>query len=392
MSAMRYFEEVGQQVERSWADVRGSEDSFPEVAEKVLREVDAPSDLDAAGLLGAVVDTPALPEQQDRKGVFGQPPVTVYQGTNFYIAVLFWFDGTTTIHEHSFSGALRVLQGSSIHVGYRFETTELVNRRLRFGTLSTKFAEVLRLGDVRPIHASGEGAHSLFHLDRPSVTMVVRTYLEPWAQPQLDYLRPGLAFDPFYRNDDLDLRYRAIAALREVDAEGALSSAMKLVDRLDILSGLTLLQRWSAAGDRRTFSELLQRFTERHGSVGVDLQAVFEHQQQDVALALRRRMLRDPRHRIFLAILMNLPEAEPRRSALAALFPGEDGGKVMAELVLELSGPELRGASGLHLRDADREALEAALASGGDPDRVLADLRATVRADRPGDIASRLFA
>jgi hypothetical protein len=35
------------------------------------------------------------------------------------IEALFWVDGTTSIHQHSFSGAFQVLAGKSIHSRYR---------------------------------------------------------------------------------------------------------------------------------------------------------------------------------------------------------------------------------------------------------------------------------
>jgi hypothetical protein len=54
----------------------------------------------------------------------------VYAGRRFYVEVVFWAEGTTAIHQHSFSGAFQVLVGSSIHTLYGFERGEAVAREL----------------------------------------------------------------------------------------------------------------------------------------------------------------------------------------------------------------------------------------------------------------------
>jgi hypothetical protein len=392
LAATDYFAALGSTIERAWARHNCNEDDFPSVAEKALRELEVPPDLDAAAILRSVVIAPHLPNQEDRDGLFGQPPLTVYRGRGFYIAALFWFDGTTTIHEHGFSGAFRVLEGSSIHVGYRFDPTEVVNHRLRFGTLAMTFAEVLERGDVRPILASSAGAHSLFHLARPSVTIVVRTYLEPWAHPQLDYLRPGLAYDPRYRSGDLDLRLRAITALREMDSAAAVELAKDFLTDNDLLAGVTLVQRWSQGGDRgERLDDLLDHLARTHGSIGGDLRAVFEQQRHDLELVLRRRMLHEPRHRLFLAVLMNLHDDASRVSVLQSLFSNRDPLAVVAEILLELSSPELRGVSGLNLTPAAQHELQAAL-QAGDCTRVLDQVRSTMQEHRASELLTRLFA
>ena len=42
--------------------------------------------------------------------------------------------------------------------------------------------------------------HSLFHLDRPSATITVRTEHTPSAAVQYDYRKPYFALNPFFRN------------------------------------------------------------------------------------------------------------------------------------------------------------------------------------------------
>ncbi|MFN2514442.1 MAG: hypothetical protein ABR568_23900, partial [Pyrinomonadaceae bacterium] len=55
----------------------------------------------------------SLPHQYDVEGRFGNPPITLFAGPRFHIDVYYWLDGTTSIHQHSFTGAFQVLLGSS---------------------------------------------------------------------------------------------------------------------------------------------------------------------------------------------------------------------------------------------------------------------------------------
>src|SRR5260370_7932333 len=66
--------------------------------------------------------------------------------------------------------------------------------RLAFGRVSLKKAELLQKGDSRPIIGGKQMIHSTFHLDRPSLTVVVRTLGEINKLPQYSYLPPTIAY------------------------------------------------------------------------------------------------------------------------------------------------------------------------------------------------------
>src|SRR5260370_32425522 len=66
--------------------------------------------------------------------------------------------------------------------------------RLAFGRVSLKKAELLQKGDSRPIIGGKQLIHSTFHLDRASLTVVVRTLGEIDKLPQYSYLPPTIAY------------------------------------------------------------------------------------------------------------------------------------------------------------------------------------------------------
>jgi len=161
------------------------------------------------------------PPFQPGDSCFGQPSLLLHRGHRFAIEVLFWLDGTNVIHQHLFSGAFHVLQGSSVHSRFEFRAGSRVNSGMWLGDVVLTGVELLRRGDTRPIRAGSAGIHSLFHLDRPSVTLLVRTLNEADRQPQLAFVRPFLAFDPFLKDDVLARQETMLGVLLACDMRTA---------------------------------------------------------------------------------------------------------------------------------------------------------------------------
>ncbi len=191
---MEFFQRLGSLVSRLWKERNYNEEHFPEVASRGLSEL--PPDLHVTfwDVTKWALTCERLPGQADLSAKFGQPPLTVFVGRDFRIEVLFWVQGIPAIHQHSFSGAFHVMHGSSLQCLWGFEPSEQVAMRLALGRVSLKKAELLRKGDSRPIIAGRQLIHSTFHLDRPSLTVVVRTLGEIDQLPQYSYLPPTIAY------------------------------------------------------------------------------------------------------------------------------------------------------------------------------------------------------
>src|SRR5206468_3671410 len=144
---------------------------FPDIAAQALLESDLTGRVDSWEIIRWVHTTPDLPRQQDPKGKFGDPPITLFTGARFYIDVYYWLDGTTSIHQHSFSGAFQVLLGSSVHSHYRFKKDREINPYFLIGEVLLQDVSLLTKGKIREIRPGGHFIHSLFHLERPSVTI-----------------------------------------------------------------------------------------------------------------------------------------------------------------------------------------------------------------------------
>lgn len=321
---IRYFQSLGDRVERAWVRHSYNEEVFTRLAQDAL-EKDPPS---ASVTVSDIVDWVFSPIQPFRqpgyRDLFGQPPVMVYQGPRFYIEALFWFAGTTSIHEHGFSGAFSVLAGSSVHSHWRFTPERTISSRMLCGRLERVKTEILRPGGIRPIHAGDRLIHQLFHLELPSVTVVVRTYEDRPHLPQYNYLPPGLAVDP---EDHDQQRSRRLILLRNM-AKGHLDGlgdyARRMIETCDLanvyhlFSGLTRTEV-----DKELLAELYAAARERHGDV-IDLfREVCDGERRNRVAVTRRAKVSDPEARFLLALLMLMPDRDSIFETVRLQYPGE---------------------------------------------------------------------
>ena len=202
-----FFEELGRTVLDRWKRENFSLATFPEIARAALDQRSPAGQVDLAAFMRGFLLSDEQPLQTDSD--FGEPEVVVYSHPRFYIQLLFWMDGTTAIHQHEFSGAFHVMHGSSIHAHYEFDEAHPVTPYLRVGDVRMTKIELLESGRTVPIVSGRRAIHSLFHLDSPSVTVVVRTQHDPGTGPQFNYLPPHVAVDPLH-GDLLTMRRKQL--------------------------------------------------------------------------------------------------------------------------------------------------------------------------------------
>ena len=179
-----FFKELGRSVLDRWKRVNFSLAKFSGIARAALEERPPAEHVDLAVFMREFLLNDEQP-LQTHSG-FGQPELVAYEHPRFYIQILFWLDGTTAIHQHEFSGAFHVMHGSSIHADFEFVNAQSVTSHCRVGDVRMKKIELLETGRTVPIISGRRSIHSLFHLDTPSVTVVVRTQNDPGTGPQFN--------------------------------------------------------------------------------------------------------------------------------------------------------------------------------------------------------------
>jgi hypothetical protein len=353
---MELFNKLGDEIELQWRDANYDELKLPAIAKQKLAEHDLPSKVTPWEVLEWAMAMPELPPQADPNSNFGDPPITVYSGARFHIDVYFWFTGTTAIHQHGFSGAFQVLAGSSIHSWYEFFADDYVNVFMEYGRMEIKLCEILEVGAVQEINPGRGYIHSLFHLDDPSVTIVVRTRKSPMFLPQYSYHKPHLALDPFYSQDSMTKKVQSMGAMLKAKRPDADEKIGELLANSDIQQTFFLLQNLRAMlrADKvkqmfgvenfdARFDALFAVSKARHGSRAERLLDVFDFQEKLAATVNRRDYVTDPALRFFLAVLLNIDGRENIYKLIKQRYPDADPQDKVLDWTFDLANTRVMG-------------------------------------------------
>lgn len=312
---MKAAVELGSRIDARWRDAGYRDDAFVELAQSELSRFVAAGDVSGADIATWALAVAELPRQANVPISFGQPPITLFRTDKFYVEALYWLDGTTAIHDHAFAGAFAVLEGSSLHTTFRFEQRDAIDSHIRLGNLHLADVELLHTGAVRPIIPGRSFIHSLFHLDRPSVSVTVRTYTHAASYPQLEYRRPGLALDSAFFPEGPGRRLAVLDMLANTDADRFVAALQLFLQRADLLHCFRALEQASVnplvSGRTAAGFELV---AERFGEHAATIRGAIADTVRQRNIYGRREHVHDPEHRFLLALLLNILD---RRELLA---------------------------------------------------------------------------
>ncbi|MEU2339054.1 hypothetical protein ABZ608_36755 [Streptomyces sp. NPDC013172] len=334
------IQRTGLTLEKAWRSENYNDYRFPELATSALQKMQEEGaflfDSIATWLIGLRKN---VSEGPNEGGTFGQPPVTLYSDTSarFVIEALVWLDGTTAIHDHAFSGAFLVAQGSSVHTEYEFEMKEEIGTDMRLGSLAWKTSEILTPGMARPIHA-GEGfIHALFHLDYPSITLVARTTTS--VTRQYNYMYPGISSRAFLEPTRIKTQIRMLKALLLANPQHFQSLAESLLSDADLWTVrdffATFYEKRDSVPDwDRIVAAAAEGQDETH--ISAIIQSAGEARKIAEVVALRRKV-RKKDLRFFLALLMNVPDRSDIVRMTAERYPDSDPSEKIVSWISELS-------------------------------------------------------
>ena len=399
---------LGHEIEEVWRNENYNEEIFPAIAADALRRAELPTKLTAWEVIEWALAQNELPPQKDPNANFGDPPITLFVSPRFYIDVYFWLEGTTAIHQHGFCGAFQVLHGSSIHSWYEFEPREKINSLAEIGTMTLKVCELFKVGDVQEIRAGRQYIHSLFHLDQPSATIVIRTEKSPMHLPQFNYEKPSLAVDPFFEHQTTTKKLQSLAALYKTSHPDADAQTAKVLADSDFHTAFIILSSVRhyftanpmdamfklADKSKERFNALLDVVRARHGARTETLTAVFAHRDMSDEIIRLRHFVTNAEHRFFLALLLNLEGKGPIFSVIKQRYPDDKPLDKTLDWTLELAqtrvvGSNLPNALGIEsFDDIDLLVLEN-LINGKTADEIRAELGSTGN-ERFNDLDARI--
>ncbi len=288
--------------------------------------------------------------------------------------------------------------------------SEVINSFTELGVMKVKMCSLLQVGDVQEIKAGRQYIHSLFHLDQPSVTIVVRTDKSPLFLPQYSYHKPYLAIDPFFEDETTTKKLQTISALprlKHPDADRLITELLKRSDFQTTFSILSLLhgsvqsnqleQMFNLASPQQRFDGFLEIACHRHGEKAEVFSVIFAHRTMQNDIIRKRSYITDPEHRFFFALLLNIEGKEQIFQLVTERFPESVPLEKVLDWTFNLSqtrvaGTDKQNALGVEVfDDLDILVLEKLL---GDKtvDEIKADLRKEYPAEKLENILQELDA
>lgn len=317
-----YFEKLGRTVLERWRQQNFSLEAFPELARIAIDEAPPSGNVDIDGMIHGFLSNDDQPFQSESG--FGQPELIAFNDTRFYIQILFWLEGTTEIHQHEFSGAFHVMQGSSVHSEFDFVGARSVTPHIRIGDLRVKKIELLETGRTVPITSGRECIHSLFHLDTPSVTVVVRTHHDPGTGPQYNYLPPHIAINPLHADALTTRRKQLLDVLETLDDPNYATLVGDMVESMDFERGFHMLRHAMARlQDLDEWHAVLATFQKRHGELAEGVPETLAECLRRETISQMRHHIGNPDHRFFLALLMNVQNRADIHALITERFPDQ---------------------------------------------------------------------
>lgn len=328
---------LGRHVESLWKKQGYRRPAFPALATKALEQAQLHQALDPRQVLDWCLRSRSLPRQLELTKNFGDPPVTLFWSSKgFLIDAYFWLKPKISIHDHSFSGAFVVLEGSSLQCLYGFDKDESFGKSLRLGSLRLRLQERLRKGDVRPIVSGEEFIHEVWHIGCPTVSIVLRTTTD--GVPQHRYYRDELSLRTSQAKDPgIVKRTDFLHYLHESGSRDSEGRFLELLKDADAYSGFHYaLAHVQASRDTDRALSALRRGPRRHRPWLEALARTFRYER--IVKGVDWERCTDERARFLLALLLSSPD----RRSIFALLRQEDPATAPPQQIVRALGRLVR--------------------------------------------------
>lgn len=294
------FLELGSTIDDSWRVKNYDKKHFPEIAAHALRNARLQDKINFDEIMQIGLNGHHAINFWQDNSPFGDLQIVPYKNNNFYIEILVWQTGSTSIHDHAFSGAFLVLSGHSINGTYDFEVHDTINENFKIGRLNGKLFEILNAGDVREIHAGRQLIHTVYHQQQPTVSIVVRTFQDEAVMPQYEYRGHQLAVN-LKPNPELINKIRTFNILSNTNPESFSRNVIEHFNAANLDE-----KYWLARG---LFTDLRQHdlLDKCFNADEKFILAVLEHEEILSSIIRQRKLTSDDNFRLFIDLLINVP-------------------------------------------------------------------------------------
>ncbi|GEM_PF-6576310 len=356
----QFINNIGHRVDRAWETQHREHSCFSGIAAEGLQAFSPCEYFDVGALLKWASSRAALPLNLDRAHIFGDTPVTIFDGRDFYIEALLWSNGTTSIHDHGFTGAWTLLSGSSLHTRWSFDRQLEVSQALLIGNLAPTGHELLGPADVREIRSGNKSIHSLFHISNPSVSIVVRTAGRGRGGIQYEYRPNRIAFHSEGAQRYRPHLWRVLDACR-ADEELYLDVAAEPLGNGNPLIALVVLEHaLSHSLSEHARAEVMRLAGNQHAEHLGAIVSSLRNMVSRSKIASRRGIFTSEEHRFLSAILLNVTG---RNEVFSLLHKNEGESHPADRLLAGLSEMAGIGDIGIDLTQTNQGLIASLLAS-----------------------------
>jgi len=372
--ALEVLDDLADRIHSRWSAVNFDEALFAELSAAALRETELSSRISGAEIVSSLI---APWRSTDNLSTHGSSAVVpLLSSTHFEIRAHLWVDEIGSPHQHGWAGAYQVIEGSSLQTRLTFHQLERIRRGFHLGELETHSIGMLKPGDTVAVEPGREMIHALWHIDRPAVSISVRT--KQHTDRTMDCLRPGLAYEAQSQDVDSEMRNRCLAFLARFDDSAYQDQLKQLVSHADLPTTFFALRQ--AYLELEPVSEgVLATARSHHG----DLFPIVERSLEDLS-RLRtfthlRSQVREPEARLFLGLLYMAQDREAIRTFLTRYRPDVDLSDAMGEYLANLLIRQQQEGEGL---PAGLPRALGQIASGVGLKNALEELEATSASDQ----------
>lgn len=171
---LTFLQSFVEEVEKTWASQQHNPAALPQLAAEALRELPAftpPAMSELIKLLPAL----KLPQQSYPEAQFSDLPLTIARAGKLHLDLYYWYHSDTSIHNHHFSGAFKVVHGSSFQFKYDFKLQQRIGTDLELGEVKKIEEDIIPLNGVHAIALHDAFIHQVFHLQLPTITLCLRS-------------------------------------------------------------------------------------------------------------------------------------------------------------------------------------------------------------------------
>jgi len=193
--------DMAQCVSEEWKNEGRSLESFCDIVDRHF-SAKAFEELSDISNLQSLLGDPAIAKLQTGS-TFSDAHFKLFDDGYFWIEILTWWSSDVNTHDHDFSAIQYQLLGESIDVKYKF-VPSVEDGSLEVGEVVAEGLQVWSPGTKSVVVPGRTEPHLVYHLDQPTVSLLVRTHPREEIGGQRNY------FPPFVRADytEIDNAFR----------------------------------------------------------------------------------------------------------------------------------------------------------------------------------------